>query len=151
MSLFMDFQEREEGGGERAVCCSSHWGIIGCFLDVPWQGTHSLGVSGRCSNQLRYPARAYSLALLTLVTVVCLRYLPRMYLNYNWQFDLLPTFTPTSPTLLTPSPISTSGTTNLFSVSMSSGFSPCLDSAYKQIIRYLSFFDLCHLAQCSPG
>ena len=50
------FREKErEGERETLICCSTylctHWSIL------TGDRTHNLGVLGRCSNQLSYPAR----------------------------------------------------------------------------------------------
>ena len=56
-----DLREREMGGREREICCSTylciHLLILVCALTE--DRTYNLGVSGRCSNQLSYWARAF--------------------------------------------------------------------------------------------
>ena len=60
--IFFFFREREEGEREKetSICCSSyfciHWLILLCALTR--DQTHNLGVLGRRSNQMSYPARA---------------------------------------------------------------------------------------------
>ena len=48
-------------GGDTSICCSTylciHWLILVCAPTTKDQ-THNLGISGQCSNQLSYKARA---------------------------------------------------------------------------------------------
>ena len=62
----IDFREEEEGGERKTlICCSTylciHWLFLVCALTR--DRIHSPGVSGWCSNQLSYPARARLLLL----------------------------------------------------------------------------------------
>ena len=65
LKFFIIFRERKRER-ETSVCCSTHlcihWFILACALTG--DQTNNLSVSGWCSNQLSYPARAAEILIM---------------------------------------------------------------------------------------